>query len=110
MTRFFRYAILAILVLPTLALADEGPLPTKRKDIHKAIPTGSMSFTPAKARRVQTVTWKLHLKLAPGWHTYPTQIQAEQAKSSETGIAFPNGGDVVPNSRGDSSDGARGNG
>jgi thiol:disulfide interchange protein DsbD len=54
-----------------------------------------MTFDPVKARRGQTVTWKLHLKLAPGWHTYPTQIQAEQAKASETAIGFPSAGEVV---------------
>jgi thiol:disulfide interchange protein len=98
MTRFLRCLILALIVLLIVAglgPAEEGRFPLKRRDLPKAILATSMTFDPVKARRGQTITWKLQLQLAPGWHTYPTQIQAEQAKGSETAIGFPSAGDVV---------------
>ena len=52
-------------------------------------------FEPAEAKPGQTVTLKLTVKLAVGYHTYPIVQLAPEAKYSTNSIAFPKDGPVV---------------
>jgi thiol:disulfide interchange protein DsbD len=79
----------------TLGSADEGPPPSKSKSFLKAVPRAWTSFEPANATRGQTITWRLTVELAPGWHTYPLQQVDPKAQDNITTITFPANGDVV---------------
>jgi thiol:disulfide interchange protein DsbD len=50
---------------------------------------------PPTARPGQSVTWKLTLDLAPGWHSYPTKQSADPDSSSVTEFTFPKPDQVV---------------
>jgi Thiol:disulfide interchange protein DsbD, N-terminal len=52
-------------------------------------------FEPAEAKPGQTVTLKVTVQLADGYHTYPVMQPAPEAKFSANGITFPKDGPVV---------------
>src|SRR5438128_6294810 len=52
-------------------------------------------FEPATAKRGETITWKLTVELAPGWHTYPVNRLPKDGKFQQyTEIKFPSSPDV----------------
>lgn len=65
---------------------------TKAKDAVKKV---SASFVPAEAKPGQTVTLKIVVELAPGYHTYPVSQPSPEAKFSANKITFPISGTVV---------------
>ncbi len=69
--------------------------PPKKNKFHEAVPKIEASFDPPVAKRGETVTWKLTVELAPGWHTYPTRQVDQNAKGNTTDLDFPEPGDVV---------------
>jgi thiol:disulfide interchange protein DsbD len=81
--------LLLVIFMTGSGTADEGPPPTKSKSFLKAVPKASTSFEPATAKRGQTITWKLTVELAPGWHTYPLQQVDAKAQDNVTEIKFP---------------------
>ena len=60
-----------------------------------AIKKVEASFEPAQAKRGQTVSLKITVQLADGYHTYPVVQPAPEAKYSTNTIAFPTGGPIV---------------
>src|SRR5207253_10465601 len=59
--------------------------------LHDALPI----FEPATAKRGETITWKLTVELAPGWHTYPVNRLPKDGKFQQyTEIKFPSSPDV----------------
>jgi thiol:disulfide interchange protein DsbD len=88
-------SVLLVGALATLVSADEAPPPTKSKSFLKAVPKAWTSFNPITAKRGQTITWKLTVELAPGWHTYPVQQVDPKAQDNVITITFPTSGDVV---------------
>jgi len=52
-------------------------------------------FEPAQAKPGQTVTLKITVQLADGYHTYPVVQSAEQARYSVNSISFPKDAPVV---------------
>ena len=65
---------------------------SKAKDAIKKI---EASFEPAEAKPGQTVTLKITVQLADGYHTYPVVQPAPEAKFSANKITFPSSGPVV---------------
>ncbi|MBV9123679.1 MAG: hypothetical protein JO112_10010, partial [Planctomycetes bacterium] len=63
--------------------------------LKKAVKSIDVSVTPAAAARGQTVSWKLTLEMAPGWHTYPTHQSAAGSQDFVNQFEFPNYKDVV---------------
>ena len=61
----------------------------------EAIQKVEAAFEPAEAKPGQTVTLKLTVKLADGYHTYPVTQPAPEAKYSANAITFPKDGPVV---------------
>jgi hypothetical protein len=52
-------------------------------------------FEPASAKPGQTVTLKIKVELADGYHTYPVVQPAEEAKFSANKLTFPADGPIV---------------
>src|SRR5262249_14182523 len=77
------------------SVGDDRAPPSKSKSFLKAVPRAWAEFEPATAKPGQTVTWKLFVELAPGWHTYPTSQVDPKADDNVTAITFPEGGDVA---------------
>jgi thiol:disulfide interchange protein DsbD len=73
---------------------DDRAPPSKSSRFLKAVPKAWTSFEPATAKPGETVTWKLVVELAPGWHTYPTSQVDPKAEDNVTAITFPKGGDL----------------
>jgi hypothetical protein len=63
--------------------------------VNDAIQKVEAAFEPAEAKAGQTVTLKITVKLADGYHTYPLVQQAPEAKYSTNTITFPKDGPVV---------------
>jgi len=63
--------------------------------VKDAIQKVEAAFEPAEAKPGQTVTLKLTVKLADGYHTYPITQPAPEAKYSTNSITFPKDGPVV---------------
>jgi len=63
--------------------------------VNDAIQKVEATFEPAEAKPGQTVTLKITVKLADGYHTYPLVQQAPEAKFSTNTITFPKDGAVV---------------
>jgi DsbC/DsbD-like thiol-disulfide interchange protein len=81
-----------LLALP-LCLALAAPIPAQpAKDAVKKV---EAVFEPAEAKPGQTVTLKIVVELADGYHTYPVVQPAAEARYSVNTIAFPNDGPVV---------------
>jgi Disulphide bond corrector protein DsbC len=85
------YKLLAFSVFLACAGAAVGQA-NKAKD---AIQKVEAVFEPAEAKPGQTVTLKLIVKLASGYHTYPIVQLAPEAKYSANSIVFPKDGPVV---------------
>ena len=80
-----------LLALP-LGLALAVPCPGQPKDVVKKV---EAVFEPAEARPGQTVTLKVVVQLADGYHTYPVTQPAPEARYSVNTMAFPKDGPVV---------------
>lgn len=61
----------------------------------KAVKKVEASFEPAEAKPGQTVTLKLTLHLADGYHTYPTVQPDKAATGMVNRIVFPQAGTVI---------------
>lgn len=77
---------LVALALVPAAFAQPG------KDAVKKV---EASFEPASAKPGQTVTLKVKVELADGYHTYPVVQPADEAKFSANKLTFPADGPVV---------------
>ncbi|MCX8140086.1 MAG: protein-disulfide reductase DsbD N-terminal domain-containing protein [Gemmataceae bacterium] len=98
---------LAVLVLSTALLSAAGiprlsaPSPssfsamTAQKWFEKAVSRLEASFTPAQARRGQTVTFTLTLQLQEGYYTYPTRQSDPQAAALVNDLRFPDPQEVI---------------
>ncbi len=54
----------------------------------EAIQKVTVSFEPATAKPGQTVTLKITIEMAPGWHTYPSEQPHKAAKSFTNQFTF----------------------
>lgn len=81
-------AIALSVLVPAIACAQG----TKAKDAVKKV---EATFEPAQAKPGQTVTLKIVVELAAGYHTYPVVQPSPEAKFSANKISFPVGGPVV---------------
>jgi thiol:disulfide interchange protein DsbD len=86
--------VLAALAFGGGATVQASP-PALTGSYAKAVSNIEVRFEPATARAGQTVTWKLILDAAPGWHTYPTRQKDPKAESQVNEFDFPLPGDVV---------------
>ena len=84
MTRFLAGLVALAVVSP--ALADPATDAVKKVEA---------VFEPADAKPGQTVTLKITVALADGYHTYPVLQPADEAKFSANKITFPADGPVV---------------
>lgn len=93
MKRTFLRMVPVLLLLGSLVVPGRGndyaPLPTRNKKLQQAVPKVSAVVEPATAKPGETVTWKLTVELAPGWHTYPTTQPEEKAEQYTDKITFP---------------------
>jgi len=83
---------IALAISLTVLVASVAVAQDKAKD---AIQKVEAAFEPAEAKPGQTVTLKLTVKLADGYHTYPVMQPAPEAKYSANAITFPKDGPVV---------------
>ena len=81
----------ALLTLP-VCLALAGVALAQPKDAIKKV---EASFEPAEARPGQTVTLKIIVQLADGYHTYPLVQPTPEAKFSVNKVTFPSADAVV---------------
>jgi hypothetical protein len=65
---------------------------SKAKDAVKKV---QAVFEPAEAKPGQTVTLKITVQLADGYHTYPVVQPAPEAKYSVNAITFPKDGPLI---------------
>src|SRR5262245_58751368 len=84
MTRF----LAALLALTVVTTAHADPAADAVKKVEAV-------FEPADAKPGQTVTLKITVALADGYHTYPVVQPADEAKFSANKITFPADGPVV---------------
>ncbi|HZT82283.1 MAG TPA: hypothetical protein VFA26_18795, partial [Gemmataceae bacterium] len=88
----------ALVLLSLLGLswasAAAGPVAVPTA-LAKAVPKIDAAFDPPSAQPGQTVTWRLTLDVAPGWHVYPAQQPEKDAEKSVTQFTFPAAGDVA---------------
>lgn len=84
-----KFLALATLFALTSASFGQG---NKGKD---AVQKVEAVFEPAEAKPGQTVTLKVIVKLAEGYHTYPITQPAPEAKYSANSIVFPKDGSIV---------------
>jgi hypothetical protein len=84
MTRILA-GVVALTFVP-IALADPATDAVKKVEA---------VFEPADAKPGQTVTLKIKVELADGYHTYPVVQPAEEAKFSANKLTFPADGPVV---------------
>src|SRR5262245_31273473 len=84
-------------IAPSLSRAQFDPLgqggvPRTFEDVvHKV----EAKFEPATAKLGETITWKLTVEHAPGWHTYPVNRLSKDGKFQQyTEIKFPSSPDV----------------
>src|SRR5262245_1780706 len=61
----------------------------------QAVKSVTATVNPTTAKRGETVTWKLTIELADGWHTYPTVQPDSKATNQVVRITFPEPGDVI---------------
>jgi hypothetical protein len=85
------HKLLALSVFLACASATFGQA-NKAKD---AVQKVEAVFEPAEAKPGQTVTLKLTVRLADGYHTYPIVQLAPEAKYSTNSITFPKDGPIV---------------
>lgn len=84
------FVLVAILLLPATAARAEAP--ARIDDVIKKI---EARFEPAEARPGLKVTLKIELKLAEGWHTYPTKQPEKDFAAAVNKIRFTEGGDIA---------------
>lgn len=82
-------------ILLTLPVALAVSLTAHAQKIEDAVKKVSAVFEPAEAKPGQTVTLKITVQLADGYHTYPIVQPAPEAKYSVNSIAYPKDGPVV---------------
>ena len=85
-------SISALFVALLLSVSSVSAQGTKAKDAVKKV---EATFEPAEAKPGQTVTVKIVVQLAAGYHTYPVVQPSPEAKFSANKITFPVGGPVV---------------
>jgi hypothetical protein len=68
---------------------------TAQKWFEKAVRRLEASFTPAQARRGQTVTFTLTIQLQEGYYTYPTRQSDPQAAALVNDLRFPDPQEVI---------------
>jgi hypothetical protein len=73
--------LVAFYVTPSPAADDDGPA--------KGVKTVEATVEPTEAKPGQTVTLKITVELAGGFHTYPTRQSDKNASSMVNKIAFP---------------------
>jgi thiol:disulfide interchange protein DsbD len=88
-------ALLLLTAYATTSFGDDKAPPTDNKFFRNAVPKAWTSFEPSTAKRGETITWRLTVELAPGWHTYPLQQVDPKAEDNVTTIKFPESGDVT---------------
>jgi DsbC/DsbD-like thiol-disulfide interchange protein len=81
-------SFVVLLTFAALASAQDA----KSKEAIKKV---EAVFEPAEAKPGQTVTLKIVVQLADGYHTYPVHQPAPEAKYSTNSIAFPKDGPVI---------------
>lgn len=81
------FSLSVLLAIASLAAAQD-----KAKEAVKKV---EAVFEPAEAKPGQTVTLKIIVQLADGYHTYPVVQPAPEAKYSTNSIVFPKDGPVV---------------
>ncbi|HEY1379922.1 MAG TPA: cytochrome c biogenesis protein CcdA [Gemmataceae bacterium] len=81
--------LLAALLVPLTAAA--APAQVGQRKFENVVKKVEAAVEPATARRGETVTWKLTIELAPGWHTYPTAQPDAEAKTFVNKITPPKG-------------------
>ena len=87
---------LALLCLPVLVLPLATPVALAQdKGFDKAVKSVTATFEPAQAKPGQTVTLKLTVELADGYHTYPLKQGEKPAASMVNKLTFPEAGAVV---------------
>lgn len=88
----------ALLCIASPSFADEffGAAKSKQRGdpFKDAVEKITVSLEPAEAKRGQTVTWKVTVKLAPGWHTYALKQTEKDFESSVTTFEFPDSADI----------------
>jgi len=82
---------LALLVVSSPALAQGKA----RLSFDDAVRSIEGRLEPAEARPGQTVTFKLAVKLNPGWYTYPTVQTGMGFAESRNTIQLPDAGDLI---------------
>jgi len=85
-------SISTLLIALLFSVSSVSAQGNKAKDAVKKV---EASFSPAEAKPGQTVTLKIVVELAPGYHTYPVVQPSPEAKFSANKIAFAAGGPVV---------------
>jgi hypothetical protein len=78
-----------------LTAASSSSTAMAQKWFEKAVSRLEASFTPAQARRGQTVTFSLTLQLQEGYYTYPIQQTDPQAATLVNEIHFPQPQEVI---------------
>ena len=85
---------IALLLLTCLAFGSLPPAARARLSWQAAVQKVDAVIEPADARPGQTVTYKLIVKLNPGYHTYPT-VQPDPKVTSHNTIKLPDAGDLI---------------
>lgn len=80
--------------LPVLSPSSSSAM-TLQKWFEKAVRRLEASFTPAQARRGQTVTFSLTVHLQEGYYTYPTRQSDPQAAALVNELRFPDPQEVI---------------
>jgi DsbC/DsbD-like thiol-disulfide interchange protein len=83
-----------LFALPIL-LAFAAGAPAQDAKSKEAIKKVEAVFEPAEVKPGQTVTLKIVVQLADGYHTYPVVQPAPEAKYSTNSIVFPTDGPVI---------------
>jgi ABC-type Fe3+ transport system substrate-binding protein len=79
-------------VIATVAILGGDAAAQKQfSDVAKA----TVEIIPAKARPGEAVIWRLTIEVVPGWHTYPTKQDNEEASATKTKIVWPKQGDLI---------------
>jgi hypothetical protein len=84
-----------ILFSLSVLLAFVAVAPAQGTKSKEAIKKVEAVFEPAEAKPGQTVTLKIVVQLADGYHTYPIMQPAPEAKYSTNSIVFPKDGPVI---------------
>jgi len=86
---------LCVLALTIVAGLTAAPTPAADDGPAKGVKKLELSFEPASAKPGQTVTVKITVELADGYHTYPTKQTDKNAESMVNKLTFPAPGDLI---------------